>query len=264
MVREIITRCFMSSLNPPSNESSHKHATFWVVAATITVFLLIFGVLGFVASRFYPVGQLVSNALSFLFATNSTHTTWYITRAASWVAYMLLWFSVVWGLVIPTKFLEKLLSPTFVVDFHEYLSLLAIGFVILHVSVLMVDQYLPFTLAQVLFPFISPYRPFWVGLGVIGAYLSALVTITFYLRKRIGQKRFKQIHIWSMAGYLGVVLHAFFSGSDSSLLAAQLIYFATFMVVVFLTSYWLINLRQMKKDKEARALASHASQTVRR
>jgi predicted ferric reductase len=254
----------MSSLNPPSNDSSHKHVTFWVIAATITIFILIFGVLGFVVSRFYPIGQLVSNALSFLFATNSTHTTWYITRAAGWVAYMLLWFSVVWGLAIPTKFFEKLLSPTFAVDFHEYLSLLAIGFVVLHVSVLMVDQYLPFTLAQVLFPFISPYRPFWVGLGVIGAYLSGLVTITFYLRKRIGQKRFKQIHLFSMFGYLGVVLHAFFSGSDSSLLTTQLIYFATFMVVVFLTSYWLINLRQMKKEKEARAVASRAPQSLKR
>lgn len=264
MVLEIITRCFMSSLNPPSNDTHHKHTTFWVVAATITVFMLIFGVLVFVASRFYPIGQLVSNALSFLFATNSTHTTWYITRAAGWVAYMLLWFSVVWGLAIPTKFFEKLLSPTFAVDFHEYLSLLAIGFVILHVSVLMVDQYLPFTVAQILFPFISPFRPFWVGLGVIGAYLSGLVTITFYLRKRIGQKRFKQIHLFSMVGYLGVVLHAFFSGSDSSLLAAQLIYFATFMVVIFLTSYWLINLRQMKKEKEARALTSRTAQRLKR
>jgi predicted ferric reductase len=254
----------MSSLNPPTNENNHPHATLWVVGATITIFILIFGILGFVVSRFYPIGQLAGNALTWLFATNSTHTTWYITRAAGWVAYMLLWFSVVWGLAIPTKFFEKILSPTFAVDFHEYLSLLAIGFVILHVSVLMIDQYLPFSIAQVLFPFVSPYRPFWVGLGVIGAYLSALVTVTFYLRKRIGQKRFKQIHVWSMVGYLGVVLHAFFSGSDSSLRAAQLIYFITFMVVVFLTSYWLINLKQMKKDKEARATASHASQTIKR
>jgi predicted ferric reductase len=254
----------MSSLNPPTNENNHSNATLWVVGATIFVFILIFGIFGYVVSRFFPIGQMVSNTLANLFATNSTHTTWYITRAAGWVAYMLLWFSVVWGLAIPTKFFEKFLSPTFAVDFHEYLSLLAIGFVVLHVSVLMVDTYLPFSISQVLFPFISPYRPFWVGLGVIGAYLSALVTITFYLRKKIGQKRFKQIHVWSMAGYLGVVLHAFFSGSDSSLITAQLIYFATFMVVVFLTSYWLINMRQMKKEKEARALASHTAQTTRR
>jgi len=254
----------MSSLNPTTDQKNHTHTTLWIVGATISTIILIFGGLGFVVSRFFPVGQLISNSLTWLFATNSTHTTWYITRAAGWVAYMLLWFSVVWGLAIPTKFFEKFLSPTFAVDFHEYLSLLAIGFVILHVSVLMVDQYLPFSVAQVLFPFISPYRPFWVGLGVIGAYLSALVTITFYLRKRIGQKRFKQIHVWSMAGYLGVVLHAFFSGSDSSLRAAQLIYFGTFMVVVFLTSYWLINLKQMKREKEARSLSQRPSQVTRR
>ncbi len=253
----------MSELTPISNQTSHKHTLGWVFGGMIVLFVILFGILGFLLSRVMPVNQLLSNAFSWLFATNSTHTTWYITRAAGWVAYFLLWFSVIWGLAIPTKFFEKFLSPTFAVDFHEYLSLLAIGFVVLHVGVLMVDTYLPFTLAQVLIPFISPYRAFWIGLGIIGAYLSMLVTVTFYLRKRIGQKRFKQIHVWSMVGYLGVVLHAFFSGSDSSLSAAQLIYFATFMSVVFLTSYWLITLRQAKKAKESRSLPARSSQSIR-
>ncbi len=102
----------------------------------------------------------------------------------------------------------------------------------------------------------SPYRPLWVGLGVIGAYLSILVTITFYLRKRIGQKRFKAIHTLSIAGYLGVVLHAFFAGSDSSLPAVQLIYLGTFLVLVFLTAYWLINGKRIKQEKEKQANAA--------
>jgi predicted ferric reductase len=180
------------------------------------------------------------------------------------VGYFLLWFSMVWGLAIPTKFFERVISPTFAVDFHEYLSLLAIGFVILHVSVLLFDQFLPFTLTQIFIPFLSTYRPIWVGLGVIGAYLSVLVTITFYLRKRIGQKRFKAIHLLSLVGYLGVVLHAFFAGSDSSLGAVQLVYLSTFLVVVFLTSFWLINARQMKKEKELRAIPLRQTRPVRR
>jgi predicted ferric reductase len=179
------------------------------------------------------------------------------------VAYFLLWFSMVWGLAIPTKFFERIISPTFAVDFHEYLSLLAIGFVTLHVTVLLFDQFLPFNLAQIFIPFLSTYRPVWVGMGVIGAYLSLLVTITFYLRKRIGQKRFKAIHLLSLAGYLGVVLHAFFAGSDSSLAAVQLVYLSTFMVVVFLTSYWLINARQMKKEKELRLIPTRKANTAR-
>ena len=207
----------MSDLKTITSESSHKRLVLWILGGGFLVGAFLLGALGFFIYRNLAMGQAFANVLSSLFAVNTTHTTWYITRAAGWVAYFLLWFSMVWGLAIPTKFFERFLSPTFAVDFHEYISLLSIGFIILHVSVLMIDQYLPFTLVQILVPFISLYRPLWVGLGVLGFYLTLLVTITFYLRKKIGQKKFKAIHTLSLAAYLGVVLHAFFAGSDSSL-----------------------------------------------
>jgi sulfoxide reductase heme-binding subunit YedZ len=255
----------MSDLNVTTNETHHKHLTTWILAGGFILGAAALGALGYLVFRTLPVGQSISNLLSFLFATNTTHTTWYITRAAGWVAYFLLWFSMVWGLAIPTKFFERFLSPTFAVDFHEYISLLSIGFIILHVSVLMIDQYLPFTLVQILVPFMASYRPFWVGLGVLGFYLSVLVTVTFYLRKKIGQTLFKKIHVLSLVAYLGVVLHAFFAGSDSSLGVAQLIYFSTFMVVVFLTAYWLIRGKQIKQEKDQRtALPHHATRGIRR
>jgi len=254
----------MSSLKTISSESIHKRVAIWILGGGFLMGALLLGALGFFVFRYLPVGQAIANLLSRLFAMNNTHTTWYITRAAGWVAYFLLWFSMVWGLAIPTKFFERFLSPTFAVDFHEYISLLSIGFIILHVSVLMIDQYLPFSLVQILVPFISPYRPVWVGLGVLGFYLTLLVTITFYLRKKIGQKKFKAIHTLSLTAYLGVVLHAFFAGSDSSLGAVQIIYLVTFMVVVFLTSYWLIHARQIKKKKDERPLIPSHSGAVRR
>lgn len=254
----------MSNLQTVSNESKHKRPVLWILGAVILTGAVLLGIVGLLVYRLSPAGHAFSNFIAWLFATNTTHTTWYVTRAAGWVAYFLLWFSMIWGLAIPTKFFERVLSPTFAVDFHEYISLLSIGFVLLHVSVLMVDQYLPFSLAQILIPFISPYRPVWVGLGVIGAYLSLLVTITFYLRKRIGQKKFKAIHTVSMVGYLGVVLHAFFAGSDSSLRAVQFIYIGTFMVVVFLTAYWLINAKQLKQEKDKRLVPARQTRAVRR
>jgi len=254
----------MSNLKTISNESNHKRITMWILGGGIILGAALLGAMGFFVFRYLPVGQAIANLLSGLFATNSVHTTWYITRAAGWVAYFLLWFSTVWGLAIPTKFFDRVLSPTFAVDFHEYISLLSIGFILLHVSVLLIDQYLPFTLVQILVPFMSTYRPLWIGLGVIGFYLMLLVTITFYLRKKIGQKRFKSIHTLSLVGYLGVVFHAFFAGSDSSLGVVQIIYFTTFLVVLFLTSYWLIRARQIKKVKVDRTVIPNHPRAVRR
>jgi predicted ferric reductase len=253
----------MSSIKTISTESPHKNLAIWMLSGVFLVGALFLAVLGFLGFKYLSLGQAFTNLLSWLFAANTAHTTWYITRAAGWVAYFLLWFSMVWGLSIPTKFFERFISPTFTVDFHEYISLLSIGFVILHVSVLLIDQYLPFTLTQILVPFISPFRPMWVGLGVLGFYLSLLVTITFYLRNKIGQKKFKTIHTLSLVAYLGVVLHSFFTGSDSSLGVAQFIYLSTFLVIVFLTSYWLIRARQNKKEKNISVLISTPFRAVR-
>jgi predicted ferric reductase len=234
-----------------SNRQKSVSATWQVVTGTLAAGLL-FGTLMlgglaiFVINRL-PIGQALASWLSWVFTANNANVTWHITRSAGWVAYLLLWFSTVWGLMLPSKLLNRFLSPTFIVDFHEFISLLSIGFVLLHVSILLIDQYLPYSLSQILLPFLSPYRPFWVGIGVLGFYLILLVTITFYLRQRIGQKTFRSIHMLSLVGYLGTVLHAFFAGTDSSLLAAQGIYFSTFMVVMFLSAYWLINRSQAKQ-----------------
>jgi len=254
----------MSNIKAIAIESNHKKIIIWILSVGFLAAAMFLAALGFLGFKYLALGQALTNLVSWLFATNSAHTTWYITRAAGWVAYFLLWFSMVWGLAIPTKFFTRFLSPTFTVDFHEYISLLSIGFIILHVGVLLIDQYLPFTLTQILVPFISPYRPMWVGLGVLGFYLSLLVTVTFYLRSRIGQKKFKAIHTLSLAAYLGVVLHSFFTGSDSSLGVVQFIYLSTFMVIVFLTSYWLIRARQVRKETYIPSVISNPTGVVRR
>jgi predicted ferric reductase len=122
-------------------------------------------------------------------------------------------------------------------------------------AALMFDRYLPYSPLQILAPFLSPYRPFWVGIGVISFYLIVLVTVTFYLRTRIGVKTFRSIHYLSLLAYLGVTIHGLFSGTDSPLPMVMAMYGLTFLVVIFLTAYWLIGLivRNQHKNSVVRA-----------
>ena len=182
-----------------------------------------------------------------LFAFSSAQTTWYVTRAAGITAYLLLWLSTAWGLAIPSKLIDRWLNRAFTFDFHQFISLLALGFLGLHIFVLTADRFLPYSLAQILVPFISPYRPLWVGVGVIALYLSVLVSVTFYLRQRIGMKTFRAIHYASLLAYLGATAHSIFSGTNSSLPAVFLMYTGSFLVVVFLTVYWLVMAWQKKR-----------------
>jgi len=215
-----------------------------------------------------PAGQAVVNYINGLFALSSTQTMWYITRASGLVAYMLLWFSTAWGLAVDSKILDFALHRTFTYDFHQYISLFSLGFLALHMLVLLFDGFMPYSIPQILLPFISPYRPFWVGIGVIGMYLMVLVTVTFYLKNQIGVKAFRTIHLLSLLGYLAGLVHSFFSGTDSSLPAAQILYAGTFLVVVFLFVHWLVmrmtNRRPLPAKKAIPAPAHAPVKTINR
>jgi sulfoxide reductase heme-binding subunit YedZ len=205
-----------------------------------------------------PLSLAISNLMAGLFALNTQQTMWYITRSAGILAYFLLWFSTAWGLAVSSKILDNLLHRSFTYDFHEFISLLSIGFLALHIIVLTADKYLPYSIAQILVPFLSPYRPLWVGIGVIAFYLSVLVTVTFYIKSKIGMRAFRTIHILSLAGYFAALAHSFFSGTDTPLFTSVLMYAVTSLMVVFLFTYWLVGVMQ-KKASQKRPLPAASS-----
>jgi predicted ferric reductase len=226
----------MSALNMP--DSSEKESAFWKFA-----FVGLLGVIAFMAVAL--VAQLMNTSpfllidqtIDKLFKIDTVQSMWYITRAAGLVAYVLLWLSMVWGLLVSSRIIDSLVQRGSSFDFHQVLSLLSIAFIVLHIVVLMFDQYMPYTLAQILVPFTSPYRPGWVGVGVIALYLTLIVSVTFYIRRWIGQKAFRTIHYLSLIAFAGSALHGLFAGTDSPLWTVQAMYLFTSLTVVFLTVY---------------------------
>lgn len=234
----------------------------WQVLVSILVTLFIIGfILAGAVAAMTPIGQSLGTYIRFLLALDSVQIWWYVTRASGIIAYLLLWFSTILGLAVTSKYLDGMLDRLFTYDFHEFISLLSVGFTLVHVLVLMLDHYMPYTLAQILVPFISPYRPFWVGVGVIAFYMILLVTITFYMRNRIGTRAFRAIHVISLAGYIGVTLHGYYSGTDTALPSMQILYKITGLAVLFLTVYWLAML--VMRNAEKRRAAEAAAQAAR-
>ena len=256
------------STNLSTNKSQEESIIDRVIRGLFLIALLLFFsalMMAFVLILQTPAGSSVSQALNSLFALDSVQMWWYVTRAAGLTGYFLLWLSMAWGLAIANKILHPAIEGTLTYDFHEFLSLLGIGFVLLHVIVLLFDRFLPFSVPQTLIPFIDTYRPFWVGLGIIGFYLFLLVAVTFYMRKTIGSQAFRSIHALSLVGYLGATLHGLFAGTDSALWMTKLLYALTFIVIVFLTAYWLIIVNLNKREKaQAAARAAMAKRQAQR
>jgi predicted ferric reductase len=236
------------SVSKMSNSSSSKISTTALVALAINLAVLGGLTVVIVAGGNSPL-DFVRNIFDQLFAASSVQAMWYITRAAGIMSYLLLWLSTVWGLAVSNKILDPVLHRMFTYDFHQFISLLAIGFIGLHIVVLLADQYLPFSVAQILVPFAAPYRPVWVGLGTIGLYLTLLVSITFYIRKWIGQKTFRMIHLVSYLAFIAAALHGLFAGTDSPLITVRAMYLVTTLSVVFLTVYRIV----MSKRLSSRA-----------
>ncbi len=197
---------------------------------------------------------MLINSITNLFAGNSTQFWWYLTRAAGLMGYFLIWLSTAWGLAVSSKIMDPIIERGFTYDFHEHLSWLGLAFIGLHVTVLMADKYLPYTIWQILIPFLSPYRPLWVGIGVIALYLSLLVTITFYMKAKIGSNAFRKIHYLSLVAYIGATLHGLYAGTDSVLPTADLLYKGTGLITLFLIVYWLVILYFRKQEEEAAKL----------
>jgi predicted ferric reductase len=200
-----------------------------------------------------PARTMVQGVLDYLFALSATQVYWYMTRSAGLMAYVLLWFSTVWGISVTSKALDPLLNRQTAYNFHEFLSLLALTFTGLHVIVLLFDHNEPFSLAQVFVPFINVYRPFWVGVGIIATYMALAAAITFYLRGRIGYKKFRAIHYVSYLAFFGVAIHGVMAGTDTPLTVTRIMYLGTTLSVVFLTVYRILTAMPAGKQQAGEA-----------
>lgn len=182
--------------------------------------------------------------------TGETPAYWYMARIGGIIAYLLLWLSVVWGLLMSTK-ISKTMAPQLVYGLHEFLALLALGFMGLHSLVLLGDSYFDFTIFNLAIPFTAPYEPLWTGIGTITFYLSLVLTASFYVRKRIGQKVWRALHYLTFLAYALALGHAVMAGSDSDTSLMTFIYLLTGLSVLFLTYYRLFTLKLKSTRKEA-------------
>ena len=126
-------------------------------------------------------------------------TAWYAARAGGMLAFALLTASVVLGLTLSGRARLRRWPRFAFEDVHRFVGLLAGGFVGVHVLALVVDTYVPFSLAQVLVPFTSSYRPLATALGVVALELLAALAVANRFRKRLSYRFWRRAHYLNFA-----------------------------------------------------------------
>jgi len=142
------------------------------------------------------------------------YSFWLASRSAGVVAYVLLSASVLLGLAMSTQ-LAPAGTRGEVRVFHERLGLLALGAVAAHGLLLLGDGWLDASLSQLLIPFTLDYRPLWTGLGILAAYGAAGLALTYYARRRLGAKRWRNAHRFIPIFWALAAIHVIGAGTDT-------------------------------------------------
>ncbi|GLY13567.1 ferric reductase [Kineosporia sp. NBRC 101677] len=157
---------------------------------------------------------------------------WYLARGSGVVSLLL--FTVVVALGIANRSGRPFagMNRLAVASVHRSAVLLALVFLVVHVVALVFDPYAQLDLIDLVLPFGSGYRPFWVGLGTLALDLALAVAITSLLRERIGHRAWRAVHWLAYAMWPVALLHGIFSGSDRG--TAWMLVIDVFCVVVVL------------------------------
>src|SRR5439155_7225345 len=119
---------------------------------------------------------------------------WYLTRASGVVSLLLLTAGLVLGILGTVRWRSDRWPRFAVVSIHRNLTLFAIAFVALHVLTTIADGYVPVGFKDAVIPFVSKYRPLWLGFGAVAFDLLLALVVTSLLRARIGYRAWRAVH----------------------------------------------------------------------
>ena len=223
------------SINPINEDIQDKSSLTSGSLASLLMAIALgaLGALVFSPSGIFPLARSLIGA--------NPKAYWYLSRGSAFVALVLLWISMMLGLLITNKIARSWPGAPAAFAIHEYVSLLGLAFAIFHALILIGDHYINYQLVQILMPFGSiNYHPIWVGMGQIGLYVWAIISASFYIRRGIGPKTWKLIHYASFFNFLIAIIHGLASGTDTPLPWVEGIYWFLGGSFLFLTVYRVV------------------------
>ncbi len=150
------------------------------------------------------------------FALVSSTAYWYLVRGTGVVALLLLTASVVIGILGSLRFASAPRWPRFAIDtLHRDISLLVILLLVVHIVTSVLDSFAPIRLIDAVIPFVSKYRPLWLGLGALAFDILVALVLTSLARRRLGYRTWRVVHWLAYVSWPIAVLHGLGTGSDT-------------------------------------------------
>lgn len=149
---------------------------------------------------------------------------WYVTRGSGLIAALTLVILMLSGIGQITGYTFKVLDPITAWASHRALGIVFGLAVLLHISSILIDHFLRFTLPEVLVPWLSDFRPaqlfgfnlgsLYLAFGIIAFYLSLVIIVTSLTLISKKPHLWKFIHIFTYVVIALIFVHALFIGTD--------------------------------------------------
>jgi methionine sulfoxide reductase heme-binding subunit len=137
---------------------------------------------------------------------------------------------------------------------HETLALATMVAIAVHGLALVGDGYLRPSLLDVSVPLIFSYKTLWTSLGIISAWGLIFLGLSYYLRRRIGMRRWRIIHRFTVLAWLGGIVHAFGEGTDAGQLWFVLL---IALVLAPAAALLIVRLAPFSKTRDGNPRAPH-------
>lgn len=147
--------------------------------------------------------------------TPAEHGWWLASRSAGLVALILVTLSVALGLVMAGRVMRRPGLGRVLTKAHEQLAVSALIAMAAHATTLLGDPFLRPGVRGILVPFAMSHRTAFTGMGVLAAYIAALLGLSFYARRRIGPRLWRKLHRLTIVVYALAVVHTVGAGSDA-------------------------------------------------
>lgn len=173
--------------------------------------------------------------------------TWYVARSSGIVAWLLLAFGLVLGLLLSSRVLGRHTSPAWLLSIHRYLGGLSVVFTFVHVAAIMLDDFVAFGWVDVLVPWASEWNPGAAAWGIIATYLAIAIELTSFARRRLPKRLWRGVHWLSAPLFVMASVHGYQAGTDAG---------RAFIVAIAAVSVVLAALTVVRM---ARGITRHAS-----
>ncbi|MFC5470140.1 ferric reductase [Cohnella suwonensis] len=141
--------------------------------------------------------------------------TWTITRVAGLAAYYMLFVGVSLGILYGMPQLKGSSKKRFYY-WHAKAQGAGMALAIVHILILAVDRFSPFTWGQLLVPFSYPEHRFAYGLGSLSFYCLLLVMLTTDFRMFLSNRIWLAIHMVGYPAFFLALAHGLVSGTDTA------------------------------------------------